>query len=65
MVKHGKPGLPNINIYSGGDTLAAEQWLLANCLRPIGPEEIRRLRDKWDGKIVVKGVMAAEDGRGS
>lgn len=61
VLKHGKPGLPNINLYSGGDTLAAEMWLLQNCLRPIGPEEIRKLRDKWDGKIVVKGVMAAED----
>ena len=61
VLRHGKPGLPNINLYSGGDTLASEMWLLQNCLRPIGPEEIRRLRDKWDGKIVVKGVMAPED----
>lgn len=60
-LKAGKPGLPNITTYSGGGAAEAETWLLQNCLRPIGPEEIRRLRDKWDGKLVVKGVMAAED----
>ncbi|MEX2519795.1 MAG: alpha-hydroxy acid oxidase [Paracoccaceae bacterium] len=60
-LRYGKPGLPNINTYSGGGTAEAEQWLLQNCLRPIGPEEIKRLRDKWDGQIVVKGVMDAQD----
>ncbi|WP_340109064.1 alpha-hydroxy acid oxidase [Pikeienuella sp. HZG-20] len=58
---YGKPGLPNIAPYASGGTAEAEKWLLQNCLRPIGPEEIRRLRDKWDGKLVVKGVMAPED----
>lgn len=57
----GKPGLPNIETYSGGDMAQAEMWLLQNCLRPMGPEQIRRLRDQWDGKLVVKGVMAPED----
>lgn len=61
VLRHGKPGLPNINLYSGGGTPEAEMWLLQNCLRPIGPEEIKRLRDRWDGKLVVKGVMAPED----
>ncbi|MFN3259713.1 MAG: alpha-hydroxy acid oxidase [Pikeienuella sp.] len=60
-LKYGKPGLPNIQTYSGGGPAEAEMFLLQNCIRPIGPEEIRRLRDKWDGKIVVKGVMAPED----
>ncbi|QIE55730.1 alpha-hydroxy-acid oxidizing protein [Pikeienuella piscinae] len=60
-LKAGEPGLPNISTYSGGGAAEAEMWLLQNCLRPVGPEEIRRLRDKWDGKLVVKGVMAAED----
>lgn len=60
-LRYGKPGLPNITTYSGGGPAEAEQWLLQNCLRPIGPEEIRRLRDKWDGQLVVKGVMDAQD----
>ncbi|MEL7464886.1 MAG: alpha-hydroxy acid oxidase [Pseudomonadota bacterium] len=61
VLKHGKPGLPNINLYSGGDTADAEMWLMQNCLRPIGPETIKKLRDMWDGELVVKGVMAPED----
>lgn len=61
VLKHGRPGLPNLSMYSGGGPAEAEMWLLQNCLRPMGPEAIRRLRDKWDGKLVVKGVMAAED----
>ncbi len=60
-LKHGKPGLPNMSMYSGGGPAEAEMWLLQNCLRPMGPEGIRKLRDMWDGKLVVKGVMAAED----
>ena len=43
VLKHGKPGLPNIEMYSGGGTAEAEQWLLQNCLRPIGPETIKKL----------------------
>lgn len=57
----GKPGLPNISPYSGRDLGATELWLRDNCLRPMGPEQIKRLRDQWDGRIVVKGVMAPED----
>lgn len=60
-LRTGTPGLPNIITYSGGDTAQAEAWLLANCLRPMGPGEIKKLRDKWDGELVVKGVMAPED----
>lgn len=60
-LRYGKPRLPNIAPYVSGGAAEAEKWLLQNCLRPIGPEEIRRLRDKWDGKLVVKGVMAPED----
>ncbi|MFV0474406.1 MAG: alpha-hydroxy acid oxidase [Pikeienuella sp.] len=60
-LRAGKPGLPAINMYSGGDTTDAERWLIQNCMRPIGPEIIKRLRDKWDGQLVVKGVMAPED----
>lgn len=61
ILRHGKPGLPNIQTYSGGTTLDAEMWLLQNCLRPMGPEGIRKLRDQWDGQLVVKGVMDAQD----
>lgn len=61
IARKGKPGLPNIQPYSGGDVGQAEQWLLQNCLRPMGPEQIKRLRDQWDGALVVKGVMAPED----
>lgn len=58
---NGVPGLPNISLYSGGGTSHSQEWLQQNCIRPIGPEEIRSLRVRWDGKIVVKGVMAPED----
>ncbi|MEM7522372.1 MAG: alpha-hydroxy acid oxidase [Pseudomonadota bacterium] len=57
----GRPGLPNISPYVKGGVGDAERWLLENCLRPMGPDQIKRLRDQWDGKLVVKGVMAAED----
>lgn len=60
-LRYGKPGLPNIAPYVGRDTEQTEIWLLENCLRPMGPEAIRQLRDKWDGALVVKGVMAPED----
>lgn len=62
MLRGPIPGLPQLSLYSGArDIQAAETWLKEQCTRPVGREEVARLRDKWDGKLVIKGVMAPED----
>lgn len=61
MAKGGMPTMPNLSPYVTGGNPAIEQWMFENTLRPIGVEEVKSLRDRWDGKLIVKGVMAAED----
>ncbi|MEM7268406.1 MAG: alpha-hydroxy acid oxidase, partial [Pseudomonadota bacterium] len=62
MLKGPIPRLPNIAPYCGSDKpIDGEKWLVEHCTRPMGVGEIKKLRDKWDGKLVVKGVMAVED----
>lgn len=63
MAKGGMPTMPNLSPYVTGGNAAVEQWMFRNTLRPVGVEEVKSLRDRWDGKLIVKGVMAAEDAR--
>ena len=45
-------------------TLCSQQALLMPYLRPVdlsNEVEIKQVRDMWDGPVIVKGVMDAED----
>ncbi len=63
MARGGMPTMPNLSPYVVGGNADVEQWMFQNTLRPIGVEEVKSLRDRWDGKLIVKGVMAPEDAR--
>jgi isopentenyl diphosphate isomerase/L-lactate dehydrogenase-like FMN-dependent dehydrogenase len=63
MARGGMPTMPNLSPYVTGGNAAVEQWMFENTLRPVGVKEVKSLRDRWDGKLIVKGVMAPEDAR--
>ena len=62
MLRGPRPALPNMAPYAKSASVPdCEAFLVERCTRPMGVGEIAKLRDKWDGKLVIKGVMAVED----
>ncbi|MGB0507230.1 MAG: alpha-hydroxy acid oxidase [Pikeienuella sp.] len=61
QARRGPPGFPNFAPYVTGGPAAIEQWMFRETLRQVGVEEMKSLRDRWHGKIIVKGVMSPKD----
>ncbi|MGI2030344.1 alpha-hydroxy acid oxidase [Endozoicomonas acroporae] len=54
----GRLQLPNIATYAGGlDFKTGQAYIAKNCIWPIGLDDIAKIREEWDGYLVVKGVM--------
>lgn len=61
QARRGPLGFPNFAPYAPGGPAAVEQWMFHETLRTVSVEELKLLRDRWDGKIIVKGVMSPND----
>ena len=58
----GSPGFPNLAPYTGevdGQTLSA--FITAQIKDDLSWEDLKLLRQMWQGKLLVKGVLAPED----
>jgi len=64
-LRAGLPEFVNVTRYApeGASELTALQFLGGLSGGHVGPERLKRLRDMWPGKLVVKGVLAMEDVR--
>ncbi|VVQ02812.1 L-lactate dehydrogenase [Pseudomonas fluorescens] len=63
---HGRPhDLGNISTYRGNPTGLADYigWLGANFDPSISWKDLEWIRDFWDGPMVIKGILDAEDAR--
>ncbi|WP_434456492.1 FMN-dependent L-lactate dehydrogenase LldD [Stutzerimonas urumqiensis] len=63
---HGKPhDLGNISTYRGHPTGLEDYigWLAANFDPSISWKDLQWIRDFWDGPMVIKGILDAEDAR--
>lgn len=60
-LRRGRPKMPNVGLYVTGGLAEQEAFLAACATNPLGVEAMKKLRDEWDGALVVKGVMAPED----
>lgn len=63
---HGKPhDLGNISTYRGHPTGLEDYigWLAANFDPSISWKDLEWIRDFWDGPMVIKGILDAEDAR--
>lgn len=64
-LRNGLPEFKNVIRYAPGDakTLTALEFLGGIMAGHVGPAEIRRYRDLWPGKLVLKGVLDLTDVR--
>jgi L-lactate dehydrogenase (cytochrome) len=65
MLRAGVPEFRNITRYvpAGADATTALEFLGSIMAGHVGPERLRRYRDLWKGKLVVKGVLDPRDAR--
>ncbi|CAN5687078.1 alpha-hydroxy-acid oxidizing protein [soil metagenome] len=64
LLPHGLPGFGNLDEFlPAGKTspLDGSRWLTAQSNAGLAWEDIAALRDRWPGKLVLKGVMAVAD----
>ncbi|MEM7745308.1 MAG: alpha-hydroxy acid oxidase [Pseudomonadota bacterium] len=64
-LRSGLPEFVNVTRYApdGADKIPVLQFLGGLNAGHIGPERLRRLRELWPGKLVIKGVLSIEDTR--
>jgi (S)-mandelate dehydrogenase len=63
-LKAGSPGFPNLARYGNqtdGRTLAG--FVSAQIKDDLTWEDVRRLRDLWQGRLLIKGIMTAPDAK--
>ena len=62
LLRHGRPTLENYARYAEGQGLEAAGRHIATFIRNgFGWDELATLRDRWKGRLVVKGIMLPED----
>jgi L-lactate dehydrogenase (cytochrome) len=58
MLRGPRPEMATLTPYVGSPSIAAASaYVGRECVWPIGPEQIARLRDEWQGRLVVKGIL--------
>lgn len=64
-LRTGLPQFKNVVRYApdGPDTLTALEFLGGIMAGHVGPDRLRRYREMWPGKLVIKGVLSIEDAR--
>ncbi|MEM0987569.1 MAG: alpha-hydroxy acid oxidase [Pseudomonadota bacterium] len=64
-LKNGLPTFKNIMRYvpDGPKEMAAMTFLSSISAGHVGPERLKRYRELWPGKIVIKGVLSVDDAR--
>ncbi|KIL97958.1 L-lactate dehydrogenase [Paramagnetospirillum magnetotacticum MS-1] len=63
-LKHGSPGFPNLARYVGevdGKTLAG--FISSQIKDDLTWDDLKSLRDQWQGRMLVKGIMTASDAK--
>jgi isopentenyl diphosphate isomerase/L-lactate dehydrogenase-like FMN-dependent dehydrogenase len=65
MLRHGSPTFVNYAPYSTGDARAQSlaQFMGEQIKGDLTWDDLRAIRELWPGKMIVKGVLAAEDAR--
>ena len=61
----GMPEFENLTQYvpKGTDMRSAAQYTSALARGHVGPDKLKKVRDLWPGKLVVKGIMSPNDAR--
>ncbi len=66
-LRAGFPVFKNVERYApaggGGGDMTALAFLTSISAGHVSPERLKRYREQWSGKLVVKGVMSLEDAR--
>ncbi|MEM9140644.1 MAG: alpha-hydroxy acid oxidase, partial [Pseudomonadota bacterium] len=62
-LRHGMPKFKTVLRYVPPDTPAQSSMQILGSLSAghVGPERLRRYRDEWKGKLIVKGVLHQDD----
>jgi len=62
-LRHGMPRFQNFSPYLPKNASLQESATFVRSLlgRPLVPDELKAIRDRWRGKLIVKGVLHAED----
>lgn len=63
LIRQGIPHFENFTAERGGPIIAAQKGDHRAGRAAMSWEEIRRIREQWQGKLVVKGILRAEDAR--
>ncbi len=63
QLQHGRPTLANLGPYIGAGALDEQAARDASdlLLHAVTWEHLKRLRDRWQGALVIKGILDAED----
>jgi (S)-mandelate dehydrogenase len=62
MARHGAPRMQNFVDYGHGNTVTSlMQLMTGNMDASVTWDEIAWLRERWPGKLVIKGILAPED----
>lgn len=60
-LRAGRPSFANLTPYAKGSTQALAEFITSQVRTDLNWEDVRRLRDLWQGTLVVKGVLTPED----
>lgn len=63
LFKHGMPHFENMDAYRGPPVLSRDLVRAVGRRDGLAWEHLKLIRDRWDGYLVVKGVMSPEDAR--
>lgn len=63
LISHGMPHFENTDATRGPPILSRDLTRASGLRDQLGWEHLERIRQRWPGKLLVKGVLAAEDAR--
>ncbi len=63
-LRHGKPGFPTLEKYAAsGDLREVSSFLGRQLTDALNLEYLKFIRDNWQGKIIVKGILHQDDAK--